>query len=50
MLGARNFIDPVLQGHGFITSKIVRVIKTGIDEVIDVKNDGLEIGEIAFTG
>lgn len=50
MLGAGTFIDLVLQGHGFITSKIVRVIKTGIDEVIDVKNDGLEIGEIAFTG
>lgn len=39
-----------LQGHGFITSKIVRVIKTSIDEVVDVKKDGLEIGEIVFTG
>ncbi|KAI5814749.1 hypothetical protein BZA77DRAFT_266873 [Pyronema omphalodes] len=39
------------QGHGFITSKMLRVIKTtGTDEIIDVKKDGLEIGEIVFTG
>lgn len=44
------FTDPILQGHGFITSKIVRVIKTGTDEVIDIKNDGFEIGEVVFTG
>ncbi|KAI5847851.1 hypothetical protein DFP73DRAFT_493352 [Morchella snyderi] len=38
------------QGHGFITSKVVRVIKPDIKEVIDVKKDGVEIGEIVFAG
>lgn len=40
------------QGHGFITSLPVRVIKTEVDEgvVIDVAKDGKEIGEIVFLG
>lgn len=49
-LKPRTSINVTLQGHGFIMSKMVRVIKTEIDEVIDVKKDGLEIGEIIFTG
>ncbi|RPA72787.1 acetyl-CoA synthetase-like protein [Ascobolus immersus RN42] len=39
------------QGHGFIASKMVRVIKPDLgDTVIDVKKNGQEIGEIVFTG
>ena len=42
------------QGHGFVTSLPVRVIKTGDDvpedKLEDVKKDGQEIGEIIFTG
>ncbi|OJJ47602.1 hypothetical protein ASPZODRAFT_151082 [Penicilliopsis zonata CBS 506.65] len=40
------------QGHGFITSLPVRVIKTGVAEgtIIDVQRDGSEIGEIVFVG
>lgn len=42
------------QGHGFITSLPVRVIKTGdgVPEghIEDVKKDGKEIGEIIFLG
>jgi len=41
------------QGHGFITSLPVRVIKTeGVadGELVDVKKDGKEIGEIVFFG
>lgn len=40
------------QGHGFITSAPIRVIKTDAPEgqVIDVRKDGKEIGEIAFVG
>lgn len=40
------------QGHGFITSLPARVIKTDVPEgvIVDVKQDGKEIGEIAFTG
>ncbi|KAE8391286.1 AMP dependent synthetase and ligase [Aspergillus alliaceus] len=40
------------QGHGFVTSLPVRVIKTDVPEgaVIDVTRDGTEIGEIVFTG
>lgn len=33
-----------------MTSKIVRVIKPEIDEVIDVVKDGAEIGEVVFSG
>jgi acyl-CoA synthetase (AMP-forming)/AMP-acid ligase II len=40
------------QGHGFITGLPVRVIKPDQpdDVLIDVKNDGKEIGEIVFFG
>lgn len=40
------------QGHGFLTSLPVRVIKTEVSEgtVIDVQRDGKEIGEIVFIG
>ena len=40
------------QGHGFLTSLPIRVIKTDVPDgqIIDVKKDGKEIGEIAFTG
>ncbi|GAB7353067.1 hypothetical protein MBLNU459_g3616t1 [Dothideomycetes sp. NU459] len=40
------------QGHGFVTSLPVRVIKTDVPEghVENVKKDGKEIGEIAFLG
>ncbi|RPA95014.1 acetyl-CoA synthetase-like protein [Choiromyces venosus 120613-1] len=42
------------QGHGFITSKMIRVIKTTNDisktGAQDVAKNGQEIGEVAFTG
>ncbi|KAI1623855.1 fatty-acyl-CoA synthase [Exophiala viscosa] len=42
------------QGHGFITSLPVQVIKTGDDVaegvLVDVKKDGKEIGEVVFSG
>ncbi|KAK4904235.1 hypothetical protein LTR66_017929 [Elasticomyces elasticus] len=40
------------QGHGFVTSLPVRVVKTDQSEgvLIDVKKDGKEIGEILFLG
>lgn len=42
------------QGHGFVTSLPVRVIKSGedipLDCLEDVKKDGKEIGEIIFLG
>ncbi|KAJ5587049.1 Acetate/butyrate--CoA ligase AAE7 peroxisomal [Penicillium hispanicum] len=40
------------QGHGFITSLPVRVIKTDVPEgaVTDVEKNGKEIGEIVFFG
>ncbi|KAI9703730.1 MAG: hypothetical protein M1836_007500 [Candelina mexicana] len=40
------------QGHGFVTSLPVRVIKTEVPEgtIIDVAKDGKEIGEIVFLG
>ncbi|KAE8352030.1 hypothetical protein BDV28DRAFT_135902 [Aspergillus coremiiformis] len=40
------------QGHGFVTSLPVRVIKTDVPEgiVTDVRRDGTEIGEIVFIG
>lgn len=40
------------QGHGFLTSLPVRVIKQDQPEgvIIDVAKDGKEIGEIVFTG
>jgi len=42
------------QGHGFVTSLPIRVVKTdgaaAGDEVVDVARDGQEIGEIVFAG
>lgn len=40
------------QGHGFVTSLPVRVIKTDVPEgtVVDVERSGKEIGEIVFIG
>lgn len=40
------------QGHGFVTSLPVRVIKTDQPEgvLVDVAKDGIEIGEIVFAG
>ena len=40
------------QGHGFVTSLPIRVIKTDVPEgtLIDVAKDGKEIGEIACLG
>ncbi|KAH7328480.1 AMP-binding enzyme [Stachybotrys elegans] len=40
------------QGHGFITSKAIRVVKPDQpdDKLIDVAKDGQEIGEIVFFG
>ncbi|PUU75431.1 hypothetical protein B9Z19DRAFT_1090401 [Tuber borchii] len=42
------------QGHGFITSKMIRVVKTTNDisktGVQDVAKNGQEIGEVAFIG
>ncbi|PYH97222.1 putative AMP-binding domain protein [Aspergillus ellipticus CBS 707.79] len=40
------------QGHGFLTSLPVRVIKNDVPEgtIVEVKRDGKEIGEIVFFG
>lgn len=40
------------QGHGFITGLPIRIIKPDLKEgeLVDVKKDGKEIGEIVFTG
>ena len=40
------------QGHGFVTSLPIRVIKTDVPEatIVDVKRDGKEIGEIVCVG
>ena len=40
------------QGHGFVTSLPIRVIKTDVPEgtVVDVKKDGKEVGEIVCLG
>ncbi|MCJ1337863.1 hypothetical protein MMC09_003147 [Bachmanniomyces sp. S44760] len=40
------------QGHGFVTSLAIRVVKTeGVgDAIVDVKKDGKEIGEIVCVG
>lgn len=40
------------QGHGFVTSLPIRIIKTEVPEgtVVDVEKNGKEIGEICFVG
>lgn len=42
----------VRQGHGFVTSLPIRVFKTDLpeDKIVNVKQDGKEIGEIVFVG
>ncbi|KAL4814326.1 hypothetical protein BDW67DRAFT_88707 [Aspergillus spinulosporus] len=47
-----KFARMARQGHGFLTSLPVRVIQTEVPEgtIIDVKQDGKEIGEIVFVG
>jgi acyl-CoA synthetase (AMP-forming)/AMP-acid ligase II len=42
----------VRQGHGFVTSLPIRVIRTDLPEgqIVNVKQDGKEIGEIVFVG
>lgn len=49
---AEKYKKMARQGHGFVTSLPVRVIKTEVPEgtVIDVKPDGQEIGEVVFVG
>ena len=40
------------QGHGFITSLPVRVVRTDLaeGEIVDVRKDGQDVGEIIFSG
>jgi acyl-CoA synthetase (AMP-forming)/AMP-acid ligase II len=40
------------QGHGFITSLPIRVIKTDVEygTIVDVEQNGKEIGEVVFLG
>ena len=52
-----RFANMARQGHGFITSLPVRVVKVNEDdngevvgELVDVARDGKEIGEIVFNG
>jgi acyl-CoA synthetase (AMP-forming)/AMP-acid ligase II len=47
-----KFANMARQGNGFITSEVVRVVKTDQPDgvIIDVAKDGEEIGEIVFTG
>ncbi|KAL4751822.1 hypothetical protein BDW72DRAFT_202727 [Aspergillus terricola var. indicus] len=47
-----KFVRMARQGHGFLTSLPVRVVQTEVPEgtIIDVKQDGKEIGEIVFVG
>jgi acyl-CoA synthetase (AMP-forming)/AMP-acid ligase II len=42
----------VRQGHGFVTSLPIRVIRTDLPEgeIVNVKQDGKEIGEVIFEG
>src|SRR5437588_10002210 len=44
--------SPTPPGHGFIASKMVRVIKTNAETStpVDVARNGQEIGEVAFVG
>lgn len=49
---ADKYVKMARQGHGFVTSLPIRIIKTDQEEgvLIDVAKDGKEIGEIVFTG
>ena len=50
--GKERYQKMARQGHGFITSLAIRVIKTDVPEgtVVDVSMDGKEIGEIVCVG
>ncbi|KAK4138245.1 acetyl-CoA synthetase-like protein [Trichocladium antarcticum] len=47
-----KYANMARQGHGFLTSLPVRIIKPDLPEgvVVDVARDGKEIGEIVFVG
>ncbi|KAH6671589.1 2-succinylbenzoate-CoA ligase [Plectosphaerella plurivora] len=49
---AEKFVRMARQGHGFVVSLPIRIIKTERPEGVleDVAKDGKEIGEIVFTG
>ena len=49
---AEKYEKMARQGHGFITSLPVRVIKTNVTygTIVDVKQDGKEVGEVVFVG
>lgn len=49
---SERYIKMARQGHGFITSLPIRVVKTDQPEgvLVDVAKDGKEIGEIVFSG
>lgn len=48
----KKYANMARQGHGFVTSLPVRVIRMELPEgqIEDVKKDGKEIGEIVFSG
>jgi acyl-CoA synthetase (AMP-forming)/AMP-acid ligase II len=50
--GDEKYAKMARQGHGFVTSLPVRVIKTDLpdDHIEDVEKNGKEIGEIVFLG
>lgn len=50
--GKEKYAKMARQGHGFVTSLPVRVIKTDQPEgvLVDVAKNGVEIGEIVFAG
>jgi AMP-binding enzyme len=49
---SEKFVRMARQGHGFVVSLPIRIIKTDLPEGVleDVAKDGKEIGEIVFTG
>lgn len=48
----QRFANMARQGHGFVTSLPIRVVRTDQPEgvLVDVAQDGKEIGEIVFFG
>ena len=49
---AEKYQKMARQGHGFITSLPIRVVRTDLPagQIVDVTKDGKEIGEIVFAG
>lgn len=49
---AEKYVKMARQGHGFVTSLPIRIIKTDQEDgvLVDVERNGKEIGEIIFTG